>query len=174
MKTILVFVFGLLGFVSICNAHVTACDHAVLLKDSARVGEPISSFAMKTPDGKVLKADQLKGKILVLDFWASWCGPCRKLTFEVDSLLGAYHSSPNFQMIGVNFQENKVEAAMQYWKRHGYKFPMASDNDVLGNSIKAGNPTILVIDKKGVVRGRWDGYTRGAAREVKLLVDSLL
>jgi thiol-disulfide isomerase/thioredoxin len=137
-------------------------------------GQSIPSFELTTPQGQVLKSSELKGKVLVLDFWASWCAPCKKLTGEINNLLTAYHGKSDFQMVGVNFREFNKDAALKYWSEHDYKFPMASDKDALGKAIQAGNPTILVVDKAGIVRGRWDAYTPETAEAVKKLVDSLL
>lgn len=141
--------------------------------DTVGIGQPVGPFSLTTPGGKELNSDSLKGKIVVLDFWASWCAPCKKLTHETDSLLTDYHGKDNFQMVGVGYRESRKEAALKYWKESGYRFPMASDNDVLGKAVHAGNPTILIVDKSGIIRGRWDKYTPGAALEIRGMVDAL-
>lgn len=141
--------------------------------DTLVVGQPAGAFFLTTPEGKELNNETLKGKIVVIDFWASWCAPCKKLTHETDSLLSAYHGKDDFQMIGVCYRESRKEAALQYWKESGYRFPMATDNDVLGKAVQAGNPTILVLDRTGIVRGRWDRYTPGTAMDIRNLVEEL-
>ncbi len=136
------------------------------------VGKAVKPFTMRTPDGKVLKSEELKGKVVV-DFWATWCAPCRKLTHELDSALSGYYDK-DFLMIGVNFQENiKKGEPEKYWQEHGYRFPMTVDCDDYGKSVEAGNPTVMVVDAQGVLRGQWIGWTLWRAAEVALLVESL-
>lgn len=167
----------LVAFANASNSHpAESCDRPEITSDAAKlaVGQQIPSFELTSPQGQVLRSSELKGKVVVLDFWASWCAPCKKLTGEINSLLATYHAKSDFQMIGVNFREFNKEAALKYWSEHEYKFPMASDKDVFGKTIQAGNPTILVVDKAGTVKGRWDAYTPEAAADVKKMVDSLL
>ena len=67
-----------------------------------QVGDPLPAFKLTTPDGKVLKSDALKGKVLLLDFWATWCAPCRTLTHELDSTLKQYKDRKDLQLIGID------------------------------------------------------------------------
>lgn len=162
MRVVIVFI------VMISFANVYGQQHKIT------IGEAIPSFELITPEGKQYNSAELKGRVIILDFWASWCIPCRKLTGEINTLLNTYHGSDKFQMIGVNYREYNKDTALDYWKEHSYKFPMASDDDVLGVAIGAGNPTILVIDKKGIVRGRWDKYSPDVAKAVKIMVEDLM
>lgn len=142
--------------------------------DTLRIGEAVPFFEMKTSGKELIKSDELKGKVVVMDFWATWCAPCRKLTVQLDSILGKYRSNTHFFMMGVNYREVNLEAANTYWRNHKYTFPMVSDNDVFGKKIGAGNPTILVIDGNGIVRGRWDLLLPQTANEIEAMVKSLL
>lgn len=137
------------------------------------VGEKLPAFSLKTPDGEILKSELLKGKVLVLDFWATWCAPCRKLTHEIDSVL---KSDKDIRMIGVDYNETALSSndPVKYWKEHGYGFPMTLNDNEYGKSIGAGNPTVLVVDQAGIVRGRWDGRNEGTAGEIKVLVEDLV
>ena len=141
-----------------------------------QVGETLPAFSLSTPDGKVLKSEALKGKVLLLDFWATWCAPCRKLTHEIDSTLAVYKDGKDIQLIGVDFNETPVSNndPIKYWKDHGYGFPMTLNDTAYGNSVGAGNPTVLVVDGAGIVRGRWDGRTAQTAAEIAALVSRLL
>ncbi|WEA00591.1 TlpA disulfide reductase family protein [Mucilaginibacter sp. SJ] len=142
--------------------------------DTIKVGQDCGNFEMKTSTGKVYLSNALKGKIVLMDFWATWCSPCRKLTAEIDSLLAKYRGNKSFLMMGVNYREFKPEAATAYWKEHGYSFPMVSDNDDFGKKIGAGNPTIIIIDGDGIIRGRWDSYSPQTANEIEATVKKLL
>jgi thiol-disulfide isomerase/thioredoxin len=146
-------------------------SHGVL-----QVGERLKAFSLSTPEGKVLTSDALKGKVLLLDFWATWCAPCRKLTHEIDSTLAVYKDRKDIQLIGVDYNETPVSNndPVKYWKDHGYGFPMTLNDTAYGNSIGAGNPTVLIVDREGVVRGRWDGRTAQTAPEIATLVSRLL
>ena len=149
-----------------------ARDNQVVLQ----VGETLPVFSLTTPDGKVLKSEALKGKVLLLDFWATWCAPCRKLTHEIDSTLKTYEDRKDIQLIGVDYNETPVSNndPIKYWKDHGYGFPMTLNDTGYGKSIGAGNPTVLVVDRAGIVRGRWDGRTERTAAEIEALVTRLL
>jgi thiol-disulfide isomerase/thioredoxin len=94
-----------------------ARDNQVVLQ----VGETLPVFSLSTPDGKVLKSEALKGKVLLLDFWATWCAPCRKLTHEIDSTLKTYEDRKDIQLIGVDYNETPVSNndPIKYWKDHG-------------------------------------------------------
>ena len=141
-----------------------------------QVGETLPVFSLTTPDGKVLKSESLKGSVLLLDFWATWCAPCRKLTHEIDSTLKVYKDRKDLQLIGVDFNETPVSNndPIKYWKDHGYGFPMTLNDTGYGKSIGAGNPTVLVVDRAGIVQGRWDGRTERTAGEIEALVTRLL
>ena len=142
--------------------------------DTSKNNKPIPPFQLKTPEGDVIDSRELKGKVVVLDFWSTWCGPCRQLTHEMDSLLSNYYGK-DFQMIGVNFQESiRKGDPVKYWKESGYRFPMTVDSDAYGKSVDAGNPVVIVVDQNGIVRGKSHGWTSCRAEEIELLVWLLL
>ena len=158
-----------LFFIPFC---LFARDNQVVLQ----VGAALPAFKLTTPDGKVLKSEALKGSVLLLDFWATWCAPCRKLTHEIDSTLKVYRGRKNIQLIGVDYNETPISNnnPIKYWKDHGYGFPMTLNDTNYGRSIGAGNPTVLVVDRAGIVQGRWDGRTEKTAEEITALVTRLL
>lgn len=121
---------------------------------------PAPDFQGKTINGKDLKLSDYKGKVVLLDFWASWCPPCRE---EMPQLVKFYeeHHKQDFQLIAVNI-DNK-EGNMQKFLDKLFpqpEFPIVTDDTqkipALFN-IQA-MPTTIFIDKKGNIRYRHDGF----------------
>ncbi len=134
------------------------------------IGKPMPAFDF----GKGLSSKALRGKTVVLTFWATWCGGCRLLCEDLDSVMYRHDSYPNVQVIGVDSDERLVDKgykAMAYWKEKGIAFPTTQPGkaaDACGKSIDAGHPTTVVIDGDGIVRGRWDAWSPGVAGDVAL------
>ncbi|MBQ0145356.1 MAG: TlpA family protein disulfide reductase [Bacteroidales bacterium] len=124
---------------------------AALLK----AGTKAPDFKIATPDGKQLKLSSFKGKIVVLDFWASWCPDCRK---ELPAIEAAYekYSKKGVVFIGVSFDDSK-EKWTKAISDFGLKYPQVSELKKWKEteispvySIKW-IPTLYVIDRKGKV-----------------------
>lgn len=153
--------------------------NAVFIPDSYKLlkNKPITPFKLITPNGRVFKSEELKGKVILMDFWATWCAPCRQLTHELDSILNKYQGRDDFQMIGVNVNEdlvNKGYDPAKYWKEKGYKFPMTVNDNAYGKIVDAGNPTVFIVDQEGNLRARWDAWSPGTAEEISFFVWVLL
>ena len=90
-----------------------------------KAGTPAPDFKLKTPDGKTFKLSQLKGKTVVLDFWASWCPDCRKEAPEVVRLYQQYHPK-GVEFVGVSM-DTDVEAWKQAIQHYGISYPQVSE-----------------------------------------------
>lgn len=121
---------------------------------------PAPDFQGKTLKGKEIKLSGLRGKVVLLDFWASWCPPCRE---EMPKLVSFYeeHKKSDFQLIAINI-DNRA-SNMQHFLDKLFpmpEFPIIEDNTqkipALFN-IEA-MPTTILIDKKGNIRYRHDGF----------------
>lgn len=88
-------------------------------------GTPAPDFKLKTPEGKSLRLSQLKGKTVVLDFWASWCPDCRKDAPEVVRLYQQYHPK------GIEFVGVSMDTDVEAWKKaiadYGIAYPQVSE-----------------------------------------------
>ncbi|MGM9727202.1 MAG: TlpA family protein disulfide reductase [Prevotella sp.] len=124
---------------------------------------------------KTLNSKALRGKTVVLTYWATWCGGCRLLCVDLDSVM-LKHSNEygNVQIIGVDADEKLVDkgyVASKFWEEKGIAFPTTKPGkaaDACARSIDAGHPTTVIIDGEGVIRGRWDSWSPGTAGEVAL------
>jgi thiol-disulfide isomerase/thioredoxin len=107
------------------NNNVRMFHQAVSRLVSARLGEEAPELEMETPEGGKLKLSSLRGKIVMIDFWASWCGPCRKDMPHVKEIYAKYKNK-GFEILGVSLDREKRDwvAAIQ---KDGLTWPQISD-----------------------------------------------
>lgn len=119
------------------------------------VGKMAPSFALESLDGKTVQVGA-PGKPYVLNFWASWCPPCREEMPGLSEFAGKYGSQ--VQLYGINLQEptDKVTAFLQ---QNHYNIPVLLDKsgNVAQSFRVSAIPTTLVVDSKGVIRYRKTG-----------------
>jgi len=140
------------------------------------IDRPAPSFVLKTMDGADLKLDDLKGKVVILDFWATWCGPCQMSLPLVRNVYKATQGKA-VQVLCMNVWEKDKERAKvaPFWKDKG--FPMTvglADASDATNYGVTGIPTLFVIDPQGHIRYRHVGYGPTMDEDVLYVVESLL
>lgn len=125
------------------------------------------NFTMTDINGKVWTKAQLKGKVLLVDFWATWCGPC-KMASPIMQALHEKYGKNGLVVIGANCAErdqhgqitNTPEAARGYSTEHNYTYLFTYGNDDLKKAVNIhGIPTMFVVDKNGVIRFVQVGYS---------------
>lgn len=114
-------------------------------------------FNVKSATGDELALDKLKGKIVLLDFWASWCGPCRAEMPAVKRVWQKYQKE-NFVIIGINLDDNR-KAFDQYIKEEGVTWPQFYDGKGWSNRIAQlygvhAIPMTFLIDQQGIIRAQ--------------------
>jgi thiol-disulfide isomerase/thioredoxin len=117
-----------------------------------KVGDAAPSFALKNPAGETVTLESLKGKVVLLDFWATWCGPCKAAMPGLQSLHEKYASEP-VAILGVNTWERAGnKAAIDYMSKNKFTYGLLLKGDDLAKSYGiSGIPTFVLIDKQGKI-----------------------
>ena len=118
--------------------------------------------------GKVINSKDLQGKVLYLDFWASWCVPCRK-SFPFMNQLSEQYPQDTFAVIAVNMDETR-KAAEQFLQDIPANFTIYTDpTNTLSEFLELpGLPVAYIIDKQGVIQSRHIGFNdRKKAKKIK-------
>jgi peroxiredoxin len=144
------------------------------LEASADVTGQAPDFTLKSSSGENIKLSELRGTVVLLNFWASWCGPCRTEMPLLDNLYQQYRDY-GFTVLGVNLDENRDQADMLLSKVP-VTFPILFDpqNHTSESYAVDAMPTTVLIDRNGVIRyhhrGYRDGYMDKYDAQVKALV----
>ena len=139
------------------------------------VGREMPKFKMTDTTGAVITNESLKGKVVVMDFWATWCGPCKQLSPILDRLSKKYEKQ-GVVVIGADTMERSAGPhAAAYKKEHGYTYRFTEGNDELSETLGiTGLPTIYVLDQKGRIRSVTEGLGSQTERELDEAVSKLL
>ena len=136
---------------------------------------PAKSCPIKTlKDGKDISLQSLKGKVVYLDFWASWCGPCA-LSFPYMTEVAKKHKAEGLELVAISVDESKEEAEA-FLSAHKTDFTIA--NDPNGECPKAYGletmPTSYLIDRKGNLREVHRGFSNSDREELSKAITTLL
>jgi peroxiredoxin len=121
------------------------------------VGEPAPVFALRGAGGEAVSLQDYRGKIVVLNLWASWCPPCRAEMPDLQRLSAAY-GSRGVAVIGVNEGESAQRAAA-FARSLGIAFPIWLDTQQQYGRVLAalGIPTTTIVDRNGTIARAFDG-----------------
>jgi len=131
---------------------------------------PAPDFQLMTSDGSTMHLSDLRGKVILLNFWATWCPPCKAVMPDLDAIHREYGPEHDFTVIGVNVGGNQAEVRA-FAKQHAITFPLLLDtNGLITNSsynIRS-LPTSLIIDRPGNIRDAWIGQLTRKAMLARL------
>lgn len=126
-------------------------------------------------DGKPWPLDTLRGDIVVLEFWATWCGPCITEIDDYNELLADYQAK-GVKLIAVTMQSGTADEIADFARRHGITYPVAVGDNAVWEAFGPiwGLPTTVLVDPEGRIRRTWEGAGGGKIRQLRAALDELL
>ncbi len=140
-------------------ALVAVCASATFAASSSG---PAPAFQLSGRGGKAIDLAQFKGQVVMINFWATWCGPCRQEMPLLEDIHRKYKAM-GFTMLGVNVEPDPTAAEAWLAKQKPVTFPIAFDTDSKVSKLYkvAGMPSTVFVDRKGNVRVMHKGYKPG-------------
>jgi thiol-disulfide isomerase/thioredoxin len=173
---ILLQVTGLIGGVSYVTQSA-AMKTGLLDADASNTEDPIPfdfNFSVKDLQGSKIPFDQFKGKVIFLNLWATWCGPCRA---EMPTIQKLYNEVPNdkivFVMLSLDKDQDK-DKIVQYIKSKSFSFPVYQPSGYLTEQMNVPSiPTTFVISKEGKIVSMEVGTTNFNTSKFKKFITGL-
>lgn len=143
----------------------------------ARVGAAAPAFSLESlgaPGGAVSLGD-LTGQVVLLDFWATWCAPCRKTLPGLSDLM---RRNPGLAVLAASLDEDRAKASDFLRRLPGGNPAFRVLHDPGRKAAETyglkGMPAAVLIDRKGILRGRYDGYTERDLATMEMAIRALL
>ncbi|MEO0422113.1 MAG: TlpA disulfide reductase family protein [Pseudomonadota bacterium] len=144
------------------------------LTKSTYEGQPAPDFTLKSLGGENVRLSELRGQVVMINFWASWCGPCRQEMPLLEALYQRYNPL-GFELLGVNVEQD-VDDAKRWLADTSVSFPVLLDpsNQLTKMYQVKAMPSTILVDRDGNVRHLHKGYKPGDENTYQDLVRSLI
>jgi cytochrome c biogenesis protein CcmG/thiol:disulfide interchange protein DsbE len=171
-------VLAMLSFVVSCTAqdkNKSGDRTPTQAAPAVRGGSGAPAFVLKDSDGKSVSLADYKGKVVILDFWATWCPPCRREIPHFVELQKEY-GSKGLQVIGVAVDQDGWDKVKPFMQSNGINYPVLMYTEsvydayqqLLPEAERGGIPFTFVIDKNGQVKAKYVGYREKAVFEAAI------
>jgi peroxiredoxin len=146
--------------------------------DAAEVGKSAPQFSVAGIDGKELSLKDYSGKVLVINFWATWCAPCREEIPHFTKLYSGYKSK-GVEFLGISMDDGELKDVRELVKDFGRKqrveYPLAVGNPDVANAFGgvASLPTTFVVDRGGKIIKKYTGYSEEVTQDLEDIFKNL-
>ena len=131
--------------------------------------KPAPSFTLQDLKGNQISLSDFKGKVVVLDFWATWCGPC---VIEIPHFIELYeqYKAQGFAMVGISLDRQGVSVVKSFAQKYRVNYPILMTDGQVDKAYGGipGIPTTFVIDSAGNIRRKYVGYRNKAVFEADI------
>jgi thiol-disulfide isomerase/thioredoxin len=149
--------FGLVG----CEQHsASPSPPKEVVIAAGEIGSRLPDFSLKDLQGHEISSTDLRGKVVLIDFWATWCQPCKKEMPGYQKLVDLY-GSRGFAVVGLKFDTMMdMEEPVAFAKKIGVRYPLAVATDDLKQKFGGieGLPTTMLYDREGKLRKKVIGF----------------
>ena len=157
-----------IAFILMCVMIVLACRSS---EKAANTGFQ-NDFTLQSIDGENFTLSKLKGNVIIVDFWATWCPPCRNSIPALSKLYDKYHDR-GFMILGISTED--VNTLREFRDAQQIPYPILSaTNEVVKAYEVTAIPKMFFFDKTGAVRKTQTGYSPELEPQFDRLIDSLL
>jgi len=162
---------GLRGYVPAPDAQRPDLGHSA----TVAAGMTAPNFTLTGLDGKSVSLSSLRGKIIFLNLWATWCPPCRREMPSIEALYKGFAKDPDFVTLAVS-EDTDVKAPAQYVKKNKFDFPVLLDpRNAVGEAYNVGGlPESFVIGRDGRIVAHHVGPYDWANPDIRSALEDLL
>ncbi|MDE2830029.1 MAG: redoxin domain-containing protein [Gemmatimonadota bacterium] len=143
-----------------------------VLSSRIEVPEPALAFNLKTLKGKQVSLTSLKGKVVAINFWGIWCGPCVKEMPDFQNLYEHYKDDPDVAILTINNDRNP-ESVPPWMEEKGYTFPVLLDDGYVNKAGIQGFPTTWFFNREGQIAFLKRGWTKELEEEFGWRIEAL-
>jgi len=139
-----------------------------------KTGQPAPDFTLRSSTGKNVKLSERRGEVVMVNFWATWCAPCRQEMPQLNQLYDRYRKN-GFTLLAVSVDDNP-DKALEMAKQLGVRFPVLIDSRKQVSRLYDidAMPSTLLIDRDGKVRYLHRGYRAGVEKQYEERIRELL
>jgi peroxiredoxin len=141
----------------------------------ARVGRPAPRFSVRMADGTERSSDELRGKVVVVNFFATWCGPCLRELPHLQEIYDRHRGDDRFALLTIG-REETPETLREFAREHRWTFPMAADEErkAYDQFARETIPRVYVIAPDGTIAFQSVGYSKRGITRLNAAIDKLL
>lgn len=153
---------------------VTGLFNAGMDEKKADAAPPAIDFEVTDANSYVLNTASLRGKVVFINFWASWCPPCRAEFPSIEKLYARFRNHPDVFFLTIS-EDRDPAAAKQYLEKEGYTVPHYRIAGPVPESVYSGTlPTTVVLDKQGTIRLHHEGFANYASEKFIKQMEALI
>jgi len=163
-------------YAMVCSAVLAAVFGVAGCDSGPGAGEKALSFSAEDSSGSMVTLDNMQGKVVVLDFWATWCARCRLASPYVQKLYDRYADDDRVEVIGVHWDTDyRKGTPSDYMAEHGYTYPIIPDGTAVAKTYGVWTlPQFIIVGPDGKILHRQKGFGPEDIDAFAKIIDSAL